>query len=589
MPFPIAVASAAPCSRSTRNPIGPRIHMTSGQVKGAVLLQMLQAGRLWLGRHREFLNDQNVYPVPDGDTGSNMWLTLDSAWQAVSNESPDSPCGELWNLAAQGALAGSRGNSGVILSQYMRGMAESMGTSVSLNGEALRHALQKGSEKAYAAVSDPQEGTILTVARDVANAAKASTQADTVESLLQLVLPVALTSVERTPKLLPVLKDAGVVDAGGLGLAYFLEGLLKGLQGQEIIAVEMDESSAATRVVKQPISEIPELVYGFDVQFLAHQPRLSLARMRSSLNSMGEFGLVEGTPEMVKVHVHVPDPGPVLSWGCSIGFLTDVVVENMDEMAAAKSEEICVASQAIPDTGLVRLVKPAAREEKAVVAVTSSRGFSELFASLGVHCLIECRETLNPSVQQFKEAVEKTEAAHVILLPNHENAIAAAVRAQEAFPNGRVAVIHTQFIVNGVTAMYGFEQAQSWPELLSEMTALATDVLFGSVAKATRDVQGIQCKVAAGEFVAMGHGKDVIGGGPQLSDAVSQLMKRFLLTRLAREDAADFSLLTVYKGADLKASDEETVAAEVRRFLPQFEIEWVDSRQKHHWLLIVAE
>ncbi len=550
---------------------------------------MLRAACLWLGRHRKLLNDQNVYPVPDGDTGTNMWLTLNSAWQAVANESPDSSGGDLWKLAAQGALAGSRGNSGVILSQYMRGMAESLGASVILSGAALRHALQRGSEKAYAAVSDPQEGTILTVARDVADAAMASPQAITVESVLQIVLPAAMTSVERTPELLPVLKQAGVVDAGGLGLSYFLEGLLKGLQGEEIVAENMDELSAASPGVKQPISQIPERVHGFDVQFLAHQPRLSLAEMRSSVDSMGKFGLVEGTPEMVKVHIHVPDPGPVLSWGCSVGFLTDVIVENMDAMAAAKSGDIRDASQAIPETGLVRLLQPAAGEEKAVVAVTSSRGFSRLFASLGVHCLIECPETLNPSVQQFKEAVEKTGAAHVILLPNHANAIAAAVRAKEAFPCGRVAVIHTPFIVNGVTAMYGFEQAQSWPVLVSEMTAQATAVLFGSVAKATREVQGPQGKLGVGEFVALGHGKDVVGGGPQLSDAVSQFIKRFLLPRLAREDAADFSLLTVYKGVDLKASDEESVAAEVGRFLPQFDLEWVDSRQKHHWLLIVAE
>ena len=550
---------------------------------------MLQTGRLWLGKHRESLNDQNVYPVPDGDTGTNMWLTLTSAWQAASAEPPDSAAGEIWRSAAHGALAGSRGNSGVILSQFMRGMSESMGACAFLSGTALRKALQVGSEWAYAAVSNPQEGTILTVARDVASSAQALPDADDVAAVLRPVLPVAQASVERTPELLPVLKQAGVVDAGGLGLTYFLEGLLKGLQGEVVETGELEVASVTAKATEQLFAEIPELVHGFDVQFLAHQPQLSLEEIRFAVNSMGECGLVEGTPELVKVHVHVPDPGPVLSWGCSVGFLTDVVIENMDAMAAAKMGRDPKVERAIPAEGQVRLLQPAAAEEKAVVAVSSSSGFSELFASLGANCLIECPDTINPSVQQFVEAVKKVGGTHVVVLPNSINAIGAALKAHEAFPPEQVTVIHTPFILNGVTAMYAFEQALSWSALVAEMTAQAEALLFGSVAQATRGVQGSLGKVAAGEFVAMGQAKHVIGGGPRLADAVCKLLQGFLLPGLAQKDAADFSLLTLYKGADLSPADQDAVAEVLCAQLPDFEVEWVESRQKHHWLLIAAE
>lgn len=559
--------------------------MTSGQVTGAALVQMLQASRLWLGRHRKILNDLNVYPVPDGDTGTNMYLTLNAALQAVSPHSLEATAGELWDMAAQGALAGSRGNSGVILSQYMRGMSKGMGSCTELSVIGLQEALKVGSEWANAAVNEPQEGTILTVAQDVAAAIQGFTHVDGVAAALQQVLPVAQASVERTPELLPTLKEAGVVDAGGLGLVFFLEGLLKGLKGETVDAVALDDPSEKTIDTIRAIASIPAPVHGFDVQFLSHHPQLPLEEMRTKINRMGEYGLVEGSSEMVKVHVHVPDPGPVLSWGCSIGFMTDVVVENMDAMAAARIEE----GLEVPEEGRIRLLQSAALEEKAVVAVSSSHGFSQLFASLGANCLIECTNTVNPSVQQFRDAVEKVGGSNVVLLPNSVNAISAAHRAQESFPENHVAVIPTSFILNGVSAMYAFEQSLAWPALVAEMTAQAEALLFGAVAKATREVEGLVGRVASGDFVAMGQGKDVIGGGPHLADAVRIFMKGFLLPSLAQENASDFSLLTIYKGADLAVSEQDLVNSELSNLLPDFDLEWVDSRQRHYLLLIAAE
>ena len=559
--------------------------MSSGQVTGAMLLQMLQAGRSWLGLHRDLLNDQNVYPVPDGDTGTNMYLTLNSAWQAVSTGSPASPASELWNSAAQGALTGSRGNSGVILSQFMRGMSRGMGTCTVLSVTGFIKALKVGSEWAYAAVNEPQEGTILTVAREVAAAAQEISTEDGVAAVLQQLLPVAQASVERTPELLPALKEAGVVDAGGLGLTFFLEGMLKGLQGEVIEPSELGEGLETHTGTVCPISEIPDVEHGFDVQFLAHQPKVPLEDMRTKINDLGEYGLVEGTHEMAKVHVHVLDPGPVLTWGCSIGFMTDVVVENMDALAAVKK----LRSQEVPEEGRVRLLQFAATGEKAVVAVSPSSGFSELFTSLGANCLIECPDTVNPSVQQFKDAVERVGGSNVVLLPNSINAIAAALKAQESFPENQVAVIPTPFILNGVTAMYAFEQSLVWPVLVAEMTAQAEVLLYGTLARATKEFAGPKGKVAIGDFVAMGQGMDVIGGRPQLVDAVCLFMKGFLLPSLAQENAADYSLLTVYKGAALELPDQEAVAEVLSGLLPEFDIEWVDSLQKHYWLLIAAE
>lgn len=559
------------------------------QVAGSDLLRMLETARRWLGFHRDLLNEQNVYPVPDGDTGTNMLLTLNASCQAMSDASGDETVRQLWSAAAQGALAGSRGNSGVILSQLLRGMAEGMNDGFHLHAAGLRSALRRGSEEAYRSVSEPQEGTILSVARAAAAASAACSAAD-LEETLASALQGAQEAVERTPEQLPVLKRAGVVDAGGLGLSYFLEGLLKGLLAEHVEPLEGALAQSPGPDSLKPLQEIPQQLHGFDVQFLSHSPVLTVESMRHTVESMGTHALVEGSSELVKVHVHVEDPGPVLSWGCAHGFITDVVVENMDAMSARAQGDRPVRQLDRPAEGRVRLLHAAAEHEAAVVAVSPSSGFSDLFESLGVNCLIECSDTLNPSVTQFEEAMACSGGSLVALLPNHANAMAAARQAaavrnaagQKAF------VIETPFVLNGVAAMYAFEPATDPDRLLEDMQNQASKLLHCSVTRASRPASGPRGPVSPGDYVALAWARDVLGGGSELEAALDISMTEFLLPRLADEDAEQYSLLTLYQGAEFDAGRSRTREA-LQRFLPDFEIEWVDSGQKHHQLLIAVE
>lgn len=559
------------------------------QVTGQVLRAMLHAGMLWVGKHREQLNRQNVYPVPDGDTGTNLWLTLKAAWRQADALEAEAPASRLWRAAAQGALEGSRGNSGVILSQFMRGVGEALGDSPTLTASQLPSALARGQQRAYAAVADPQEGTMLTVARDMQEAAQALSADASWETMLQHLQQEAQASVARTPDLLPVLRQAGVVDAGGWGLALFWEGLGKGLRGDAIALDPEAETDEAASGPTLSFAQIPERVHGFDVQFLSHRPQLSVDAMRAAVTDWGAHALVEGDADLVKVHVHVQDPGPVLSWACATGFITDVVVENMDAMAARRAAQAADAPRVPPAEGAVRLLSAAAADAGAAVAVVSSPGFGALFASLGANCLIECPRTINPSVDQFKEAIALAGGCRTVLVPNSANALAAARQAQAALPARSVAVIRTPSILNGVTAMYGFESAADWRSVVPNMQAQADRIVYGSVAQATRDLTLEGKRVPAGAFLALRRCRDPIASAAAPQAAAGQLVAHYLAPEALGRASEEYSLVTIYQGAHASAGARQAVEAVVVRGLPAFDVEWVETRQPHHLFMFVVE
>lgn len=557
------------------------------ELTGEILRPMLRAGMLWIGRHRDHLNQQNVYPVPDGDTGTNLWLTLRSAWQAIDRSGSPAHAGSLWRAAAQGALEGSRGNSGVILSQFMQGVGQVLGDSPVLSLPLLRRALDTGHTWAYKAVASPQEGTILTVARDMAAAAQSAAAADSFEIWLQDLVQVAHASVQRTPELLPVLQQAGVVDAGGLGLALFMEGLLKGYRQEPIDWAEEEAGPVSEDRVFPHFTEIPDRVHGFDVQFLVHQPCLPVRDMRTRVAAMGEHALVEGDAGLVKVHVHVMDPGPVLSWALTAGFITDVVVENMDAMAAAMARRS--EPQPVEPEGQVRLLMAAPADEVAVVAVSSSPGFAALFESLGVHCLIECAETINPSVHQFRKAMELAGGSHTVILANSVNALAAARQASDSLPAGRVAVIETPSVPSGIAAMYGFERTIAWPAVVQHMTVQAERIVYGSIACATRDMETAEGTVRAGDFVAMAQGREVLSGHPSPQAAARALFADYLLRKAGAHRQEDYTVVTVYQGAEAADAMAAGITEVLAGMVPEYDVEWVDARQPHHMYMFVLE
>ena len=552
---------------------------------------MLHSSLLWIGIHREELNQQNVYPVPDGDTGVNLWLTLKSACQAAE-QNQQADAGALWRIAAQGALEGSRGNSGVILSQYMKGMGESWPAESHLSLADFRRGLAGGSARAYDAVDSPQEGTILTVSRDVAAVAASLGDDKPLEEFLDALVQEAKMSVARTPELLPILKQSGVVDAGGWGLALFLEGLYKGYRGetlQDQVAPEAPAAQAEPTSVPMRFEVIPDQIHGFDVQFLVHQPRLTVDTLRAKVASMGDFPLVDGDADLVKVHVHVPDPGTVLSWACRVGFITDVVVENMDAMASAVQAQAGPAAESGSTEGRICLLTPAEAHETAVVAVSSTPGFSALFESLGVNCLIECAHSFNPSVSQYREAIGQAGGARTILLPNHRNAVAAAQQAGADLPDGTIAVLDTAAVPNGIAAMYGFEPSLPWSRLVENMQAQAVRIVHGSLARASRAVESPHGWVQAGHWVALAHGRDVLAGSAVFGAALRRLLEEFLLPETERQETDAYDLITVYRGEEADAEMDQALADQLAAVVGEFDVEWVDTLQPHHAYLLVME
>ncbi len=561
---------------------------TVSLVSGPKLATMLHASLNWIGIHREPLNRQNVYPVPDGDTGINMWLTLKSACQSIEN-SKHRGAAILWQLAAQGALEGSRGNSGVILSQFMKGMGEMWQHEQHLSVAAFKRALPAGYERAYNAVENPQEGTILTVTRDVAMGADSLQDDVLFEDFLASLVREAKLSVARTPDLLPVLKQAGVVDAGGWGLALFLEGLLKGYRGETLSDSLMAKTEDEVTSVPARFEVLPEQVHGFDVQFLIHQPKLAVRTLRAKVATMGDFPLVDGDSDLVKVHLHTLDPGPVLSWACRTGFITDVVVENMDAMAQVAGLRAEPSTESGSAEGKIRLLVPVQESETAVVAVSTTAGFSALFESLGVHCLVECDHTFNPSVGQFKEAIVQAGGARTILLPNNSNAIAAAKQARGELKEGTIAVLNTPAIPNGITAMYGFEPSRPWQQLLDDMQVQADRIVHGSLARSSRPLEVSNVRIEEGDWVALAHGREVISGSSVFHEVSSSLLQDFLLPAAKSQVQETFDLFTIFRGEEACSEQDRELGRIISAIASDFGVEWVDTGQPHHAYWLVME
>ena len=383
---------------------------------GQNLRELTRAALAWLRYHQATINALNVYPVPDGDTGTNMVLTMQSAWAEIEH-STEHNVGQVAHQMAHGALMGARGNSGVILSQIWRGFARSLDGKATLRAKDMAAAYQEATATAYKGVVKPVEGTILTVARAVSDAAtRAADETEDLVRILERMVFAAHEAVALTPSLLSVLKEAGVVDAGGQGLFVILEGMLRALRG-EPIAEEVGEAGPVDLITTGLAPG--EAGYGYDVQFLIVGEGLDVDAVRQRITEMGECPLVVGDPTTIKVHVHVPDPGIPISYGASLGSLRDVTVEDMQ----AQYREFIAGREAVPSAA-----QPT--QEFGVIAVVVGEGLTRVFQSLGAGAIVHGGQTMNPSTQDLLEAIEKLPAEQAILLPNNSNVILAAEQAR---------------------------------------------------------------------------------------------------------------------------------------------------------------
>ncbi|MCS7284064.1 MAG: DAK2 domain-containing protein [Anaerolineae bacterium] len=545
--------------------------------------QMVYAGLLWLRGHQEEVNALNVFPVPDGDTGTNMVLTMQSAWEEVA-DFRENNVGKVAHKVAHGALMGARGNSGVILSQIWRGLARYLDNREVLTATDWAAALEEGVRTAYKGVIRPVEGTILTVAREAAEeASRAAARGDDLPVVMERTVRRAWDALARTPDLLPVLAEAGVVDAGGQGFCFILEGMTRALRGEVAPEAVPVAATAAPAAPAFEVSALPEEEYGYDVQFLIVGRGLDVAAIRRDIDAMGTSALVVGDENVVKVHVHVHDPGVPLSYAVKLGSLRDVVVEDMQaqyqEFVRAQGKAPASQAPAPATSPVSRVPAMAVPGDIAVVAVASGEGLEKVFLSLGAAAVIPGGQTMNPSTEEILRVVESVPAPKVIVLPNNGNIVLAARQAQE-LASREVVVIPTRSIPQGVAALLAFNYQADLKENVEKMSRAAQDVRTGEITTATRDVTFNGLQVRQGQVIGLCDDQLVVAG-----DSVEETVRALL----EKMKVADREIVTFYYGAGVRREEAEALVASLQEAYPDQSFEVIYGGQPHYFYIISAE
>ena len=529
------------------------------------------------------INALNVFPVPDGDTGTNMSLTLLAAVREAESAS-DNSVGAVARAAAHGALLGARGNSGVILSQFLRGIARCLDKHVDCGGAEFAEALALGSATAYKAVIRPVEGTMLTVGRDAAQAAMAAAKAGAdLTDVLGAAVDAARTSVARTPSLLPILRQAGVVDAGGQGLLCLLEGLLRASRG---------ESPAVGAVVGEqgvPV-QMPALAqHGYCTEFLIRGEALDLDAIRARVVSLGDSALVVGDGDVARVHVHTFRPGLVLEYATSIGTLHQVKIDNMQDqhqhvLEEQRERERAAASQPIDRTQPSPLPtgenqRSSNHDQPAVVAVAAGAGFCDIFRSLGVSAIVPGGQTMNPSIEEILRAVQEIPARQILLLPNNRNIILAAQQVR-LLTDKELAVVPTRDVAEGVAAALAFQPESGLAANARAMERAFRSVRSAEITTAVRAAKVDGLEIRAGEVVGL--------AGGQLA-AVGTDLDEIVYRTLENMGAEHGQILTLYYGAEVDAPRAERLAAQLKARYPNLEVEVVHGGQPLYQYVMALE
>jgi len=541
-------------------------------IDGQALKKLVEAGLTWLRVNQQTVNSLNVFPVPDGDTGTNMVLTMQSAWAEIDNLG-HRHVGQMAAAISQGALMGARGNSGVILSQLWRGFARALHDQETLDGPSLARAFADARDTAYKGVVRPVEGTILTVAKDVASAAEAALKEtqDPFEILAQVV-PAAEVSVEHTPELLPVLKQAGVVDSGGIGLFYILEGMLRYVYGQPLdVALATVQPLSAMNLENTLESIEPGQDYEVVVDFVP-AGSFDLQKFYGELETMGTSIQVGEGDGMYRIHIHVPTEKRYLpiDYVMTLGTITKVALENL----IAQMEGFGRKSSG--DRIELATIEPG---QIAVVTVSPGPGIARIFASLGVAAIVEGGQTMNPSTQEILSAFENLPTDKVVILPNNKNIILAAQAAKEVTVKN-VHIVPSHTIPQGLAAMMHLNPDGEVEAVAAKMTRALDDVTSGEITIATRSVEIDGVAVEKGQVIALMNGALVLSAA-----SVEQACMRLL----ENADAASHELITLFYGEDLAPAEANRIVDLIRSAYPSQEIELQYGGQPHYQLIISVE
>lgn len=545
------------------------------RLDGLVFAQMVANGAANLSQNADYVDSLNVFPVPDGDTGTNMNLTMTSGAKEVA-ALDTANIADVSSKFARGLLMGARGNSGVILSQLFRGFGKSIEGKTELSTLDFAEALKRGVDTAYKAVMKPVEGTILTVAREAADEAlRASESTSDFNEFMELVITEAKASLERTPDLLPVLKEVGVVDSGGQGLLVIYEGFLASLEGKELqkphtpvmdALVEAEHHAHAA----QGFMSTEDIEFGYCTEIMVRFQDEKLKDtpfdedvFRNELSELGDSLLVVADEELLKVHVHVETPGDVITKGQRFGELVAVKIENMRQQHSTILEEEHGANQ----HGVQPTVK--AKIPYAIVTVAMGEGVSELFRSLGAAHVIEGGQTMNPSTEDIVKAIEAANADHVFIFPNNSNIIMAAEQAASVAPCG-VSVIPTKTIPQGLAAAIAFNPESNVDTNESVMKTAATAVKSGQVTYAVRDTSIDGIEIRKDDHMAIAE-KKIVASSPSSLEAAKQLVDALV--------DADDEIVTILTGEGSSAEDVAALSAYIESKNDEIEIEVHDGKQ----------
>ena len=540
-------------------------------INGQSMKRLVEAGLTWLRTNQQTVNALNVFPVPDGDTGTNMVLTMQSAWNEIKDLGHRS-LSDMAGAVSKGALMGARGNSGVILSQIWRGFARGVHGQDVLNGPTFVKALGEARDTAYKGVVRPVEGTILTVIKEVAIAVEAalrSTQ-DPIE-ILEIAVKAADQAVQNTPELLPVLKQAGVVDSGGKGLFFILEGMLRHVYGQSLDSPTVTVQPISSMQMQDAMSVVEEgQDYEVVVDFLPASD-FDLQKFYGRLEEMGTSIQVGEGEGMYRMHIHVPlekryEP---IDYIMGIGTITKVAMENllaqMDDIQKSKASHIPFTS-----------VEPG---QIAVVAVSPGAGLSRIFASLGVAAVVEGGQTMNPSTQDILNSFENLPTDKVIILPNNKNIVMAANQAKSVTVK-QVAVVPSRTVPQGLSAMLALHPDGDLESVAEKMTKALEHVRTGEITTATRSVEIDGVKVETGQVIALLDGKLV---------ASAASVEEGCLEFLEKANAGDHELITLFYGQEISHAEANRIADSIRRRYPGQEVEVQEGGQPHYQFIISVE
>ena len=547
-------------------------------IDAKLLARMFLAGAKNLEVKKEWINELNVFPVPDGDTGTNMTLTIMSAVKEVNNLE-DVQMTSLAKAISSGSLRGARGNSGVILSQLLRGFTKGISDLEELDAVALARAVDKGVETAYKAVMKPKEGTILTVARGVADKAlELAEDAEDLQTFLEDVLEEGRRVLAKTPDMLPVLKEAGVVDSGGQGLMVVLEGAFDAFMGKEVdLTFDGGESAKVVKITPQAEADIK---FGYCTEFIIVLNKEFTAEdevdFKAYLSSLGDSIVCVADDEVVKIHVHTNDPGLAIQRALTYGSLSRIKIDNMRE---EHQEKLIKDAEKIAAQQAEEAAK-APKKEVGFISVSIGEGFGQIFRDLGVDYLIEGGQTMNPSTEDMLNAIDKVNAEHIFILPNNKNIILAANQAKALTKDKDIIVIPTKTVPQGITAVINYVPEKSVEDNEKDMTEEITRVKTGQITYAVRDTHIDDKEIHEGDIMGIGdHG--MLAVGKEVAAVAKETVEQMV------DDETE--LISIYYGEGFTEEEAEKLAGELEEQYDYCDVEVNCGGQPIYYCIISVE